>query len=89
MRHLKFFIKYYKDYYDGERAYVPDWVFDEKRQQRLGHNYENAEIFHNDSDKNFDHICLMSKAGKKYYKKMTMMSRKEKRQFVADYLSGE
>jgi hypothetical protein len=89
MKHLKFFIKYYKYYYDLEIAYVPDWIFDEKRQQRLRFNYNNREVFHNDQDKEISHVCLWDKNGKKYYKKMSMMSVKEKRQFVADFLSGE
>lgn len=89
MKHLKFFIKYYKYYYDMEIAYVPDWIFDEKRQQRLRFNYNNREVFHNDQDKEISHVCLWDKNGKKYYKKMSMMSTKEKRQFVADFLSGE
>lgn len=89
MKHLKFFIKYYKYYYDLEIAYVPDWIFDEKRQQRLRFNYNNREVFHNDQDKEISHVCLWDKNGKKYYKKMSMMSTKEKRQFVADFLSGE
>lgn len=89
MKHLQFFLKYYKYYYDGEIAYIPEWVFDSKRQQRLKHNYENLEVFHNDDGKNFDQVCLMSKAGKKYYKKMSLMSHKEKRRFIADYLSEQ
>lgn len=89
MKHLQFFLKYYKYYYDMEIAYTPDWIFDSKRQQRLHFRYDSQEVFHNDDDKNFSHICLMSKAGKKYYKQMTMMSHKEKRQFIADFLSGE
>lgn len=89
MKHLKFFIKYYKYYYDMEIAYAPDWIFDEKRQQRLRFNYNNREVFHNDQDKEISHVCLWDKNGKKYYKKMSMMSTKEKRQFVADFLSGE
>ena len=89
MKHLKFFIKYYKYYYDLEIAYVPDWIFDEKRQQRLRFNYNNREVFHNDQDKEISHVCLWDKNGKKYYKKMSLMSTKEKRQFVADFLSGE
>lgn len=68
---------------------MPDWIFDEKRQQRLRFNYNNREVFHNDQDKEISHVCLWDKNGKKYYKKMSMMSIEEKRQFVADFLSGE
>lgn len=89
MEHLQFFIKYYKYYYDFEIAYTPDYVLDPKRQQRLHFKYDDPAVFHNDDGKNFDHICLMSKSGKKYYKKMSMMSIREKRIFIKDYLSGE
>ena len=69
-----------------EIAYTPDWIFEKERQKRI-HNSPN--VFHNDTGKDFDQICLLSKSGKKYYKKMSMMSHKEKRQFIADFLSGE
>lgn len=72
-----------------EIAYTPDWIFDEKRQQRLKFNYNNSRVFHNDSGKEYRYVCLMSKEGEKYYKEMSMMSTEEKRQFVADFLSGE
>lgn len=68
---------------------MPDWILSKERQQRLHLKYDNALVFHNDDGKNFDQICLLSKSGKKYYKKMSMMSHKEKRQFIADFLSGE
>ena len=86
MKHIKFYIKYYKYYYNLEISYMPDWIFDNKRQKRIRNR---PEVFHNDTDKEYDYVCLMSKEGKKYYKKMSMMSDKEKRQFVADFLSGE
>lgn len=89
MKHINFYIKYYKYYYNMEIAYTPDWIFDEKRQQRLHFNYNNREVFHNDRGKEYRYVCLMSKEGEKYYKEMSMMSTKEKRQFVADFLSGE
>ena len=89
MEHLQFFIKYYKYYYDFEIAYIPDWIFGSERQKRLHFNYDDPAVFHNDEGKNFDQICLTSKSGKKYYKRMSMMSHKEKRRFVADFLSGE
>lgn len=90
MKHIKFYLKYYKYYYGLEIAYTPDWIFDSKRQDRLKFNYNNPEVFHNDRDKEYGYVCLISsKEGEKYYKKMSMMSQKEKRQFVADYLSGE
>ncbi len=89
MKHLQFFLKYYKYYHDLEIAYTPDWIFDKKRQQRLHLKYDDITVFHNDEGKNFDQICLMSKSGKKYYKKMSMMSNKEKMRFIADFLSEE
>lgn len=89
MKHLRFFLKYYKYYHEGEVAYTPDWIFEEKRQKRLHFNYEDPEVFHNDKYKNFSHVCLWSKDGSKYYKKISMMSKKEKMQFIKDYLSGE
>lgn len=89
MKHINFYIKYYKYYYNMEIAYAPDWIFDEKRQQRLKFNHNNSRVFHNDRDKEYRYVCLMSKEGEKYYKEMSMMSTKEKRQFVADFLSGK
>lgn len=89
MKHIEFFIKYYKFYYDIEIAYAPKWIFDKKRQENLKHNYENIEIFHNDKNKEFNYVCLFDKNNKKYYKKISLMSVKEKRQFIADYLSNK
>jgi len=89
MKHLKFYLKYYKYYYDLEIEYTPDYVFEEKRQQRLKFNYDSSEVFRNDKDKEFSHVFIRGRDGKRYYKKRSMMSIKEKRQFVADYLSRE
>ena len=89
MKHLQFYLKYYKYYYDMEIAYTPDWIFDNKRQQRLHFKYDDPQVFHNDKDKEHKYVCLLSKEGKKYYKKISLMSVKEKRQFIADFLSGK
>lgn len=89
MEHLNFYLKYYKYYFDGEIAYTPDYLFEENRQKRLKFNYDSPEVFHNDKDKEFDYVCLWSVDKKKWYKKMSLMSVSEKRQFIADFLSGE